>query len=259
MNTKAQKLEAFSRLLDIMDELREQCPWDKKQTNESLRGLTLEEVYELSDALIKADHLEIKKELGDVLLHLVFYAKIASETQTFDIADVIHSLCEKLIFRHPHIYSDTKVKDADEVSRNWEFLKLKEGHSSVLSGVPKSLPTLIKAHRIQEKARGVGFDFNNKKEAWQKVLEEIKEFETEQNPEKQIDELGDVMFSIVNYARFLNIHADDALERTNQKFLNRFGLMEEMMKEQQLSFSDLKLHQMDELWEKAKQILGKHD
>ncbi|MDY6025689.1 nucleoside triphosphate pyrophosphohydrolase [Bergeyella zoohelcum] len=251
MNRERQ-LQAFSKLLDIMDELREKCPWDKKQTMESLRYLTLEEVYELSDGILKNDLEEIKKEIGDVLLHLVFYAKIASEKQAFDIADVIESLNEKLIFRHPHIYGDVEVADEKEVKENWEKLKLKEGNLSVLSGVSKGLPSMIKATRIQEKARGVGFDFPTTEEAWQKVEEEMKEFHTAENPQNKNDELGDVLFSIINYARLLNLNPDEALERTNLKFIQRFQYIEQKARENGTSITELSLQEMDEYWNEAK-------
>lgn len=251
MNRERQ-LQAFSKLLDIMGELREKCPWDKKQTMESLRYLTLEEVYELSDGILKNDLEEIKKEIGDVLLHLVFYAKIASEKQAFDIADVIESLNEKLIFRHPHIYGDVEVADEKEVKENWEKLKLKEGNDSVLSGVSKGLPSMIKATRIQEKARGVGFDFSTTEEAWQKVEEEMKEFRNAENPQNKNDELGDVLFSIINYARLLNLNPDEALERTNLKFIQRFQYIEQKAKEKGTSITELSLQEMDEYWNEAK-------
>lgn len=251
MNRERQ-LQAFSKLLDIMDELREKCPWDKKQTMESLRYLTLEEVYELSDGILKNDLEEIKKEIGDVLLHLVFYAKIASEKQAFDIADVIESLNEKLIFRHPHIYGDVEVADEKEVKENWEKLKLKEGNLSVLSGVSKGLPSMIKSTRIQEKARGVGFDFPTTEEAWQKVEEEMKEFRNAENPQNKNDELGDVLFSIINYARLLNLNPDEALERTNLKFIQRFQYIEQKAKEKGTSITELSLQEMDEYWNEAK-------
>ena len=253
MNRERQ-LQAFSKLLDIMDELREKCPWDKKQTMESLRYLTLEEVYELSDGILKNDLEEIKKEIGDVLLHLVFYAKIASEKQAFDIADVIESLNEKLIFRHPHIYGDVEVADEKEVKENWEKLKLKEGNDSVLSGVSKGLPSMIKATRIQEKARGVGFDFPTTEEAWQKVEEEMKEFRNAENPQNKNDELGDVLFSIINYARLLNLNPDEALERTNLKFIQRFQYIEQKAKEKGTSITELSLQEMDEYWNEAKKV-----
>ena len=253
MNTKAQKLEAFSQLLDIMDDLRAKCPWDKKQTLQTLRHLTLEEVYELSDALLEEDLQEIKKELGDVLLHLVFYAKIASEKRSFDIADVIESLNEKLIFRHPHIYGDVEVKDEEEVKQNWEKLKLKEGNKSVLSGVSKGTPSLVKAYRIQEKVKGIGFEFQNAEDAWKKVDEELAEFHAETDLEKKEQELGDVFFSLINYARISGINPDSALEKTNNKFISRFQTMEKLAHERNLNLSEMSLEMMDELWEEVKQ------
>ena len=255
MNTKEQKLEAFSQLLDIMDDLREKCPWDQKQTLQSLRHLTLEEVYELSDAILNENLPEIKKELGDVLLHLVFYAKIGEEKNSFDIADVINSLNEKLIFRHPHIYGDVNVKDEEEVKQNWEKLKLKEGNKSVLSGVTKGTPSLIKAYRIQDKVKGIGFEFANAEDAWKKVEEELEEFHAETDFDKKEEELGDVFFSLVNYARISGINPDTALEKTNNKFINRFQLMETLALEDKISLEDLSLEKMDEYWEKAKVIL----
>lgn len=254
MNTKAQKLEAFSQLLDIMDDLREKCPWDKKQTFETLRHLTLEEVYELSDALIDQDLTEIKKELGDVLLHLVFYAKIGSEKGSFDIADVINSLNEKLIFRHPHIYGDIKVQDEEEVKQNWEKLKLKEGNKSVLSGVSKGTPSVVKAFRIQEKVKGIGFEFHNAEDAWKKVDEELAEFHAETDLEKKEIELGDVFFSLINYARISGINPDTALEKTNSKFISRFQKMEKLAAERNQTLSEMNLEEMDMLWEEAKKI-----
>lgn len=252
MNTKEQKLEAFSKLLDIMDDLREKCPWDKKQDLQSLRPLTLEEVYELSDALLKEDLTEIKKELGDVLLHLVFYAKIGSEKGSFDIADVINSLNEKLIFRHPHIYGDVDVKDEEEVKQNWEKLKLKEGNKSVLSGVTKGTPSMVKAFRIQEKVKGIGFEFADAEDAWKKVDEELAEFHAEKDLAKKEVELGDVFFSLINYARIVGINPDSALERTNTKFIDRFQKMENLADQKKLKLEDLSLEEMDLLWEEAK-------
>lgn len=254
MNTKSQKLDAFSQLLDIMDDLREKCPWDKKQTLQSLRHLTLEEVYELSDALLEEDLDEIKKELGDVLLHLVFYAKIGSENGSFDIADVINSLNEKLIFRHPHIYGDVQVQDEEEVKQNWEKLKLKEGNKSVLAGVSKGTPSMVKAFRIQEKVKGIGFEFLDAEDAWKKVDEELKEFHAETNPDKKEQELGDVFFSLINYARISGLNPDSALERTNLKFISRFQKMEKLAQDRSLILSELNLEQMDELWEEAKRV-----
>ena len=252
MHTKTEKREAFGRLLDIMDELREKCPWDRKQTMQSLRHFTLEESYELSDALLEEDMDEIKKELGDVLLHLVFYAKIGSEKGVFDIVDVINSLCEKLIYRHPHIYGDAKADDAETVKQNWEKLKLKEGNKSVLSGVPKGLPSMIKAYRIQDKVRGVGFDFPNEAEAWKKVEEELSEFHAETEKEKKEMELGDVFFSLINYSRIIGLNPDSALEKTNLKFISRFQEMEKLAQERNLVLSEMSLEQMDELWDEAK-------
>jgi XTP/dITP diphosphohydrolase len=252
MNSRQEKLEAFGRLLDIMDDLREKCPWDQKQTLQSLRHLTLEEVYELSDALLTENLPEIKKELGDVLLHLVFYAKIGSEKKSFDIADVINSLNEKLIFRHPHIYGDVEVQDEKEVKQNWEKLKLKEGNKSVLSGVTKGTPSLIKAYRIQDKVKGIGFEFANAEDAWKKVEEELSEFHAETEISKKEDELGDIFFSLVNYARILGINPDSALERTNNKFITRFQKMENLALEKEQNLADLSLKKMDELWEEAK-------
>ena len=255
MNTKQQKLEAFSRLLDIMDDLREKCPWDRKQTLQTLRHLTLEEVYELSDALLVEDLPEIKKELGDVLLHLVFYAKIGSEKGSFDIADVINALNEKLIFRHPHIYGDVEVQDEEEVKQNWEKLKLKEGNKSVLSGVTKGTPSMVKAYRIQDKVKGIGFEFANAEDAWKKVDEELTEFHAETDPDKKEQELGDVFFSLINYARISGINPDSALERTNIKFISRFQKMEQLASDKNLKLEDLSLEEMDKLWEEAKVMI----
>lgn len=258
---RSKKLEAFDRLLTIMDELRAFCPWDKKQTMESLRYLTLEEVYELSDAILENNMPEIQKELGDLMLHLVFYAKIASETGDFDIADVLTSIAEKLIHRHPHIYGDVDVKDEKEVSENWEKIKLKEkGNRSVLGGVPGSLPAMVKAMRIQEKARGVGFDWEEKEQVWQKVEEEMNEFKAEFNIEsnKPINkegaehEFGDLLFSLINYARFVGINPEDALERTNKKFIKRFTYLEENVKKEGKSLAEMSLEEMDTYWEQAK-------
>ena len=254
MNTKEQKLEAFSQLLDIMDDLREKCPWDQKQTLQSLRHLTLEEVYELSDALLEEDMQEIKKELGDVLLHLIFYAKIGSEKGSFDIADVINSLNEKLIFRHPHIYGDVEVKDEEEVKQNWEKLKLKEGNKSVLSGVTKGTPSLIKAYRIQDKVKGIGFEFANAEDAWKKVDEELAEFHAETDLDKKEQELGDVFFSLVNYARISGINPDTALERTNKKFIKRFQYLESKAGELGKPLMDMTLAEMDVFWNEAKKL-----
>ncbi|TXF77440.1 nucleoside triphosphate pyrophosphohydrolase [Chryseobacterium sp.] len=252
MNTKQEKLDAFSRLLDIMDDLREKCPWDQKQDLQSLRHLTLEEVYELSDALLQEDLPEIKKELGDVLLHLVFYAKIGAEKNSFDIADVINSLNEKLIFRHPHIYGDVEVKDEEEVKQNWEKLKLKEGNRSVLSGVSKGIPSMVKAYRIQDKVKGIGFEFHDAEDAWKKVDEELAEFHAETDLDKKEQELGDVFFSLINYARISGINPDSALERTNIKFISRFQKMEELALSRDLKLQDMSLDEMDVLWEEVK-------
>lgn len=255
MNTKQQKLEAFSKLLAIMDDLREKCPWDRKQTLQTLRHLTLEEVYELSDALLEEDLPEIKKELGDVLLHLVFYAKIGSEKGSFDIADVINALNEKLIFRHPHIYGDVEVQDEEEVKQNWEKLKLKEGNKSVLSGVTKGTPSIVKAYRIQDKVKGIGFEFASAEDAWKKVDEELTEFHAETDPDKKEQELGDVFFSLINYARISGINPDSALERTNIKFISRFQKMEQLASDKNLKLEDLSLEEMDKLWEEAKVMI----
>ena len=257
MNSRQDQLKAFDRLLTIMDELREQCPWDKKQTMETLRHLTIEETYELGDAILDKDLEEVKKELGDVLLHIVFYAKIGSETNHFDIADVCNSICEKLINRHPHIYSDVKVENEDDVKRNWENLKLKEGKTSVLEGVPKSLPALVKANRIQEKVAGVGFDWEEPNQVWEKVEEELNEFKTEVelgDQDKMESEFGDVIFSMVNYARFLNINPENALERTNKKFSKRFQYLEEKAKTLNKPLAQMTLAEMDVFWEEAKQL-----
>ncbi|MCM4168783.1 Nucleoside triphosphate pyrophosphohydrolase [Arenibacter antarcticus] len=257
MNSRESQLQAFDRLLTIMDELRSQCPWDKKQTMESLRHLTIEETYELGDAILDNDLEEIKKELGDVLLHIVFYAKIGSETNHFDIADVANEICEKLINRHPHIYGDVVVQDEEEVKRNWENIKLKEGKKSVLEGVPKGLPALVKASRIQDKVAGVGFDWEKPEQVWEKVEEELKEFKVEvenDNTDAMEAEFGDVLFSMVNYARFLNISPENALERTNKKFIKRFQYLEGKAKEQGKSLKDMTLSEMDVFWEEAKTI-----
>ncbi|MFB9053007.1 nucleoside triphosphate pyrophosphohydrolase [Formosa undariae] len=257
MNTRAQQLESFDRLLTIMDELREQCPWDKKQTMETLRHLTIEETYELGDAILDNDLLEIKKELGDVLLHIVFYSKIGSETNDFDIADVCNSICDKLVSRHPHIYGDVKVENEEDVKRNWENLKLKEGNKSVLQGVPNSLPALVKASRIQEKVAGVGFDWEEPQQVWEKVEEELQEFKDEiaaGNQDAMEDEFGDVLFSLVNYARFLKINPENALERTNKKFKKRFEYLEIKANHLNKSLADMTLAEMDVFWEEAKKL-----
>ncbi len=257
MNSRSQKLEAFGRLLDIMDDLREKCPWDKKQTLESLRHLTIEETYELGDAILDHDLDEVKKELGDLLLHIVFYAKIGSESGSFDIADVANGICDKLIHRHPHIYSDVTVKDEEEVKQNWERIKLKEGKKSVLEGVPKSLPALVKASRIQDKARGVGFDWEEPHQVWDKLQEELGELQQEVesgDPSKIEAEFGDVLFSMINYARFLDVNPEDALERTNKKFITRFTYLESKAAQMGKSLQDMTLAEMDVFWEEAKKL-----
>ena len=255
-----EKLKAFERLLVIMDELREKCPWDKKQTFESLRSNTIEETYELADAIIDKNISEIKKELGDLLLHIVFYAKIGSETNDFDISDVINSLCEKLIYRHPHIYGDVKVTDAQNVAENWEKLKLKEKdrNKSVLEGVPKSLPALVKANRIQEKVKGVGFDWEEKTQVWNKVIEEFKELKTEiqnNSDQQRIEsEFGDVFFSLINAARLYDIDPENALERTNKKFIKRFNYLEEKTIKKGIDLKEMTLDEMNAIWEEAKKF-----
>ena len=255
MNTREQQLQAFDKLLDIMDEIRDKCPWDKKQTLQSLRHLTIEETYELGDAILDNDLPEIKKELGDLLLHIVFYAKITSETGDFDIADVIHGTNEKLVHRHPHVFSDVKADTEEEVARNWEKLKLKEGKKSVLEGVPRSLPALVKASRIQDKAACSGFDWEKPEQVFEKVKEEINELQNEiidQNQAKIESEFGDVLFSLINYARFINVDPESALERTNKKFINRFQFLEREAKKEGKQLSDMTLDQMDVHWEKSK-------
>ena len=263
LSSRAEQLAAFDRLLTIMDELRAQCPWDKKQTTESLRHLTIEETFELSDAILQGDAEEIKKEVGDLLLHLVFYAKIGSEQGSYDIRTVIDSLCEKLIRRHPHIYGDTVAQDEEAVKQNWEKIKLTEkGNVSVLGGVPKSLPALIKAMRIQEKARGVGFDWDEPEQVWEKVKEEMGEFEAEFQvaSEKKIDqekataEFGDLLFSLINYARFIDINPEEALERTNIKFISRFQYLEQAAKAAGKNLNEMSLAEMDVYWEEAKKV-----
>ncbi|TBV26124.1 MULTISPECIES: nucleoside triphosphate pyrophosphohydrolase [Meridianimaribacter] len=257
MTDKTQQLKAFERLLIIMDELREQCPWDKKQTMESLRHLTIEEVYELGDAILDNDLDEVKKELGDVLLHIVFYSKIGSETNHFDIAEVCNSICDKLIDRHPHIYGDVSVDNEEDVKRNWEQLKLKEGKKSVLEGVPRSLPAMVKASRVQDKVAGVGFDWEEPHQVWEKVEEEIQELKHEVdsgNRENMENEFGDVLFSLINYARFLKINPENALEKTNKKFIKRFQYLEEKAKSLNKSLQDMSLREMDVYWEEAKKI-----
>ena len=255
MNSRKEQLRAFDRLLRIMDELREQCPWDRKQTMESLRHLTIEETYELGDAILEKDLQEVKKELGDVLLHIVFYSRIGSETGEFDIADVANGICEKLIHRHPHIYSDTKVENEEDVKKNWENLKLKEGKRSVLEGVPASLPALVKASRIQEKVAGVGFDWEKPEQVFEKLNEELEELQHEvdvQDKDKIEAEFGDVLFSMINYARFLGVNPENALERTNKKFMKRFSYLEEKAKLQNKALREMTLGEMDVFWQEAK-------
>jgi XTP/dITP diphosphohydrolase len=261
-DTAADPSAAFQRLLTVLDTLRTECPWDKKQTMETLRHLTIEETYELSDAILEGDLQEVKKELGDVMMHLVFYARIASETNDFTIVDVLNGVCDKLISRHPHIYGDLEVQDEHDVKRNWEKLKLKEGNKSVLAGVPAGLPSLVKASRIQEKARGVGFDWDNKEQVWEKVEEELQEFKEEYNiaDNKEIDiekaegEFGDLLFSLINYARFININPENALEKTNKKFIRRFQYLERKAKENGKALQDMTLAEMDVYWNEAKKL-----
>ncbi len=255
--SRENQLKAFERLLNIMDELREQCPWDKKQTLQTLRHLTIEETYELGDAILDNDLNEVKKELGDLLLHIVFYAKIGSETNDFDITDVCNEICEKLIHRHPHIYGDVKVENEEEVKQNWEKLKLKEGKKSVLEGVPRSLPAMVKASRIQDKVKGVGFDWEEPHQVWDKVQEELQELQDEVktgNQDKIEDEFGDVLFSMINYARFLNVNPEDALERTNKKFIKRFQYLESKANELGKTLMDMTLTEMDVFWNEAKKL-----
>lgn len=267
MHSRKEKMEAFGRLLDVMDTLREKCPWDRKQTNESLRPNTIEETYELCDALLKDDNLNICKELGDVLLHIVFYSKIGEEKGDFDVADVCNKLCDKLIFRHPHVYGDMKLDTASEVRQTWEQIKTKEkdGNKTVLSGVPDALPSLVKAYRIQDKARNVGFDWEERADVWKKVKEEIAEFEeeveslyneaeTDEAKKKATDEFGDVLFSLINAARLYKINPDNALEHTNQKFIQRFNYVEAKAKENGVALKDMTLEEMDRYWNEAKGI-----
>ena len=257
MNTVEEKLKSFERLLTIMDELRAQCPWDKKQTLESLRYLTIEETYELADAILEKDMDEIKGELGDLMLHMVFYSKIASETNDFDVADVLNTVCDKLVERHPHIYGDVIADTEEAVKENWEKIKLKSGKKSVLQGVPKSLPAMVKATRIQEKARGVGFDWDNKEQVFEKVKEEFSELhaEVEKNDVAAIeDEFGDVLFSMINYARFIGVDPEMALERTNKKFIKRFQYLESESKKDGKEMGEMTLNEMDEYWNKAKKL-----
>lgn len=253
-HSRQEKMEAFGRLLDIMDELREKCPWDKKQTMESLRHLSIEELYELNDAIIEEDMDEVKKEVGDLMLHLVFYSKIGEEKGAFDAKTVLDAICDKLIHRHPHIYGDVEVTDEEEVKANWEKLKLKEGNKSVLGGVPKSLPSMVKAIRIQDKARGVGFDWDNKDQVWDKVLEEIEEFkvEVDNQSDRMEDEFGDVLFALINYARFIDVNPDSALETTNKRFIQRFQHMEKSIKNDGKDLADMNLTEMDVYWDQAK-------
>lgn len=262
MNTRDQKIQSFGRLLDIMDELRIKCPWDAKQTNESLRTNTIEETYELCEAIIKNDNQDIKKELGDLLLHIVFYSKIGEEKSEFDIADVCNSICDKLIFRHPHVFGEGKAKTSGEVEQAWEQIKLKEkgGNKTVLEGVPASLPSIAKAHRIQDKARNAGFDWEEKEDVWKKVQEEINEVQTEidkQDSDKLEAEFGDLFFSLINAARLYNVNPDNALERTNQKFTQRFNYIEKEADKQNKRLKDMTLDEMDILWEKAKEDLNR--
>jgi XTP/dITP diphosphohydrolase len=251
-----ERLVAFKRLLDIMDELREKCPWDKKQTLESLRHLTIEETYELADAIIDNDLEELKGEIGDILLHMVFYCKIGQEKNAFDITSVLDAICDKLVHRHPHIYGGLEVTSEEEVKQNWEKLKLKEGKNSVLEGVPKSLPALVKAARIQEKVKGIGFEWEKREDVWGKVEEEMQELSEEVesgvSQEKIEEEFGDVMFSLINYSRFINVNPENALSKTNKKFINRFQLMETLMKDANVPIEDSNLETMDIYWEKAK-------
>ena len=260
--TASSPATAFERLLTIMDTLREQCPWDKKQTSETLRQLTIEETHELSEAILEGDKQEIKKELGDIMLHLVFYARIASESGDFTIVDVLNGVCDKLIHRHPHVYGDVQVKNEQEVKENWEQLKLKEGNASVLAGVPASLPAIIKASRIQEKVKGVGFDWQEKTQVWEKVEEEMREFKNEYNvknhsmidKEKAEGEFGDLLFSLINYARFIDINPENALEKTNKKFIKRFQYLEQQAKRLNKNLKDMTLAEMDTFWNEAKNI-----
>lgn len=257
MNSREKQLQAFGRLLDIMDDLRAQCPWDRKQTFESLRPLTIEETYELADAILDEDMEEIKKELGDIMLHLVFYAKMGSEQKAFDIAEVLDGICEKLIARHPHIYGDVKVKNEEEVAQNWEKLKIKEGRKRILEGVPRSLPSLVKAWRIQEKVSGVGFDWENKEQVFEKVEEELDEFKKEikeKNPEAAEEEFGDLLFSLINYARFLEINPENALEKTNKKFIQRFQYIENQAQKNHRNLQEMSLEEMDAFWKEAKNL-----
>lgn len=256
-----ERLKAFERLLNIMDELREKCPWDQKQTLESLRHLTIEETYELSDAILQNDLHALKGEIGDLFLHLVFYSKIAEEKNSFNVSEVLNSVCDKLIHRHPHIYGDVKVNNEKDVKENWEKLKLKEGKASVLEGVPESLPALVKAARIQEKVKGIGFDWDNRNDVWAKVKEELDELEIEVEKKSNHieEEFGDVLFSLINYARFINVNPDDALSKTNNKFISRFKLMEQLIKNEGFKIDELNLEEMDKYWNIAKKQLKKNN
>jgi XTP/dITP diphosphohydrolase len=255
------RLQAFERLLNIMDDLREKCPWDQKQTFETLRPLTIEETYELADAISSNDMESIKGEIGDLFLHLVFYAKLGDEKGDFNVTDILNQICDKLIHRHPHIYGDVKVQNEEEVKANWEKLKLKEGKKSVLEGVPVSLPALVKATRIQEKVKGIGFEWDNPEDVWKKVEEELVEFkaEVDLDSDKIEEEFGDLLFSLVNYSRFIQISPENALAKTNNKFINRFRLMEELIQQDSLDINEMNLQEMDKYWEKAKILINKHD
>jgi XTP/dITP diphosphohydrolase len=257
LNNRENQLKAINRLLDIMDDLRAKCPWDQKQTFETLRHLTIEETYELGDAVLDNDLNEIKKELGDLLLHIVFYAKIGSEQNAFDMADIANAISDKLVIRHPHIYSDVKVENADDVAQNWEQIKLKEGKKSVLEGVPKSLPALVKALRIQDKVAGIGFDWENRDQVWEKVQEELTELQVEvqnNNQERKESEFGDVLFALINYARFIHVNPENALENTNKKFIKRFQLMEINITQDGKKIHEMNLQELDVYWNDTKQI-----
>ena len=255
------RLQAFERLLNVMDDLRAKCPWDQKQTFETLRPLTIEETYELADAITTNDLEAIKGEVGDLFLHLVFYAKLGEETGNFNVTDILNQICDKLIHRHPHIYGDVTVQNEEEVKANWEKLKLKEGKKSVLEGVPVSLPALVKATRIQEKVKGIGFEWDNREDVWEKVAEELAEFkaEVDSNSDKIEEEFGDLLFSLVNYSRFIEISPENALAKTNNKFITRFRLMEELIQQDSKDIREMNLQEMDEYWVKAKKIINKHD
>jgi len=255
------RLQAFERLLNVMDDLRAKCPWDQKQTFETLRPLTIEETYDLADAITTIDLEAIKGEVGDLFLHLVFYAKLGEETGNFNVADILNQICDKLIHRHPHIYGDVTVQNEEEVKANWEKLKLKEGKKSVLEGVPVSLPALVKATRIQEKVKGIGFEWDNREDVWEKVEEELAEFkaEVDSNSDKIEEEFGDLLFSLVNYSRFIEISPENALAKTNNKFITRFRLMEELIQQDSKDIREMNLQEMDKYWEKAKILINKHD